>query len=208
MDSSSDESSDFGDLDADVPNKRPKLATETHLEFFLFGDKQNFKQNLESSKLFFTDIEGSSKVEHGEQISKSAVWHDEDDEEIKISSGDSKQKIHFERVAGGELSWARKAKEEEDSDEEDDISKSVGHLAKSGSSRGQLSKGELAFKRLTNVNKATMKEGQITEIEFHPQSTVAIVAGLKGLVSMFALGKNPDIDTFLTVSLTKLFFRW
>lgn len=166
--------------------KRIDPEEQKELDKFLFGDRKGLLEKLEDSKsFFFTDVAGSTS----ENTRRTKVWHDDDDEEFKRSNvnGEAQLKRKFERIAGGELSWAQLGRKEKDSDDEDDgINSKVGHLAKKSTSK-DLPKGELNFKRLTNINQATMKEGRITSVEFHPKSTVGVVAGLKGMISIFAL---------------------
>lgn len=184
---SQDKSDEVEVKETPVQPKRRKVdpKEEKELNTFLFGDKEGFIKKLEGEKLFFTDVTGDD----GSEKVKAPVWHDSDDEDFKKSNvhGEAQLKRKFERIAGAP-SWAKldKQEHEADSDDDDAITKTVGHLAKQSASKN-LSKGELAFKRLANINKATMKEGRITSVEFHPKSTVGIVAGMKGMVSIFAI---------------------
>lgn len=168
--------------------KRRRINPEEDkgLNKFLFGDKQEFVRKLEGEKLIFTDVTGTNDSDDS-LLPKPSVWQDSDDDDYKKSTIDGDQlKKKFERITGSTPAWAkldRKAKEEDSDD--DEVSKTVGHLGKSTSK--DLPKGELNFKRLANINKATMKEGRISSVVFHPTSTVGIVAGLKGIVSMFAI---------------------
>ena len=193
-DESNKDSEDLSESDKELPAVKPKKRRrivnpeeEKELNKFLFGDKAGFIKNLEGNQVFFTDVAG--ETENSQLAKETSVWHDSDDEDNKKSAIDGDQlKRKFERITGSNPSWAqldRKAKEV-DSDDDDEISKTVGHLAKKPSSKN-LPKGELNFKRLSNINKATLKEGRISSVEFHPKSTVGIVAGLKGIVSMFAI---------------------
>lgn len=160
---------------------------QKELDKFLFGDKEGLLKNLEGNKLFFTDTVGT--VEGEDESKKEAVWHDSDDDDFKTNTeyGELRNKRKFERIAGTP-SWARLDKKDSkgDSSDDEDITKTVGHLGKKDKSK-ELDKGELAFKRLAHINRTTLKEGRTTSVEFHPTSTVAIVAGLKGVVSMFAI---------------------
>lgn len=179
------------DSDGSKPEKNQKrrkiqdFGESKKLDNFLFGDKDSLIRNLEQSKTFFTDVEGIDETTNQNQED---VWHDSDDEfRPSTVSSEAKLKSKFERISGGTPSWARTTKKvHDDSSDDDEISKSVGHIKK-GAVTSQLPKGELSFKRLTNINKGTMKEGQLTAVEFHPSSTVGIVAGLKGIVSLFAI---------------------
>lgn len=182
-----DEIEDKNDEALRIKRKRIDSEEQKDLDKFLFGDRKGLIENLEDSKsFFFTDVTGTTS----KNVQRATVWHDEDDDEFKKSNvnGETQLKRKFERIAGGELSWAQlDRKVEDDSDDEDDgISTKVGHLAKKSTSK-DLPKGELVFKRQTNINQVTTKEGRITAVEFHPKSTVGIVAGTKGMVSMFAL---------------------
>uniref|UniRef100_A0A1B6DTA7 U3 small nucleolar RNA-associated protein 18 homolog n=1 Tax=Clastoptera arizonana TaxID=38151 RepID=A0A1B6DTA7_9HEMI len=58
-----------------------------------------------------------------------------------------------------------------------------------------LNKGLLNFKKMTNLNKLTQNEGPfINTVQFHPTSTVALVAGSSGNSTIFQVdGKNNPI---------------
>lgn len=161
------------------PKRRKTNPEEAEqLDKFLFGDKKGLIKQLKGNKLFFNDIAGASE---NNENKREVVWEDDDSDD----NGPLKKK--FERTTDSNRpSWANLDKpnaSDEDSDEE--ISRHLSTVSKSTSKN--LPKGELSFKRLKNINKATMKEGRITALEFHPKSTVGIVAGQKGVVSMFAI---------------------
>lgn len=187
-----DNGAEGGDQSSEVESektekaKRRKLnsAEKTDLDKFLFGDKSELIRNLEDNKLFFSDVAGNVEENQPQQ----SLWHDSDDEDHSKSTVGGEYK-KFKRLAGSDPSWAQLGgkKEEEDSDDEGEISRKIGHIHTSQGSSKALTQGELSFKRLTNVNKATMKEGRITSVKFHPKSTVGIVAGLKGMVSIFSI---------------------
>lgn len=111
--------------------------------------------------------------------------HDSDDEENSEDPSISKSKLKkkFERIAGAPKWAATKTQKSEDSDEE--ITRSVGHLSQSTSNL--LPKETINVKKLRDVNRQTGNEGEITSVIFHPKSTVGIVAGMKGIVSMFSI---------------------
>lgn len=49
-----------------------------------------------------------------------------------------------------------------------------------------LSKNKIDIKALSPINKQTHMEGPIiSSVEFHPSSTVALVAGTSGILSLF-----------------------
>lgn len=191
LDLGDDASSDSGSEPEELPSKRfksEKIDPEESkkLDKFLFGDKEGFLNSLKDSKLFFEDVKGENGS--GNFQNTGPVWHDSDDEDDKkaLEGSELQRKRKFERIAGVP-SWADlNRKVEPDSDDEDDITKTVGHLSKDKTS-SQLLRGEISFKRMKDINKLTKKEGKITALEFHPKSTVGVVAGLKGMVSMFAI---------------------
>lgn len=187
-----DENSSDENEETRANRKRRRISSEDEddddyeLNKFLFGDKEEFVRKLKGEKLIFADVTGTNDSVDP-QLQKPSVWQDSDDEDFKKSVVDGDQlKKKFERITGSTPAWAKIGRKtnEEDSDD-DEVTKTVGHLGKSTSK--DLPKGELNFKRLANINKATMKEGRISSIIFHPNSTVGIVAGLKGIVSMFAI---------------------
>lgn len=163
---------------------------EHELNKFLFGDKDQLIKNLETKQTFFLDVTGGAETTGINE--KSAVWHDSDDEnyeEIKGELAKNKQKRKHERIVGKRPKWADLDRTEEpESDDEDVIKQSVGFLKDGQSSKsGLLPRNELSFKKLSNMNRATQKEGQIMAVEFHPKSTVGVVAGSKGVVSIFSI---------------------
>lgn len=182
------------------PPRKPNITENPEiLDKVLFGDKKNFVRKLDVEQaLFYEDSHRVDDDESAEQAEK--VWHDSDDEHVEKDK-ELKSKRKFERITGADPSWAsldKKKQKTDDSDDDDEITRTVGHLSKSQIIDGALPKGSLLFKRQANINKMTNKEGRITVVEFHPKSTVGIVAGLKGVVSLFAIdGKeNKKVRNF------------
>lgn len=169
---------------------RKPIITENPelLDKVLFGDKKNFVKKLDPDQVLFYD--DGDDDDNGETSEVGKVWHDSDDDNVEKDK-ELKSKRKFERITGSHPSWAsldkKKKQKTDDSDDDDDITRTVGHLSKSQVTDEALGKGSLLFKRLANINKMTNREGRITVVEFHPRSTVAIVAGLKGVVSLFAI---------------------
>lgn len=63
------------------------------------------------------------------------------------------------------------------------------HLAPTKSKR--LQKGTIEIKALKPINRETENEGPlVTSLQFHPTSTVAFVAGLSGILSLFQVKKK------------------
>ena len=194
-DEEENQKSEDSESEVEKPSKKPKRKKivnpdeQKELDKFLFGDKEGLLKNLEGNQVFFADTIG---IVDGEDSRKNdSVWRDSDDEDFKANTeyGEIRNKRKFERIAGTP-SWARLDKKnkvgDDSSDDDGEISKTVGHLAKKVKSK-ELDKKELGFKRLAHINKTTTREGRITSILFHPSSTVGIVAGLKGMVSMFSI---------------------
>ena len=55
----------------------------------------------------------------------------------------------------------------------------------------KLRKGIIDLKVLTDINQKTHNEGpHVTSVQFHPTSTVALVAGSSGVLSVFEVNLN------------------
>jgi U3 small nucleolar RNA-associated protein 18 len=169
------------------------------LDEVLFGNKKNFAEKLQQEDLIFDDI---SEREKNFQAPTS-VWHDSDDDDVEKSL-ELKSKRKFERITSVTPSWAsfnkKKKQKAEDSDEDIEISQNVGHLSTEHNEDVAISKNSLKFKRLANMNKITKREGKISVVDFHPRSTVGIVAGIHGMVSLFAIDgeENKKVTMFMS----------
>lgn len=135
---------------------------------------------------------------------KRKAWVDEDDNQYSveeafqaqnrklIEKGPEKKYTQllnkkFEEVYG-KPKWAMLDKEREiDSDESDsEILKHSNHKIVPKSKK--LRKGTIELKALTDINRKTHTEGPyISSIQFHPTSTVALVAGSSGVLSLFEI---------------------
>jgi U3 small nucleolar RNA-associated protein 18 len=181
--------------------KRRKLEApedENELNKFLFGDKNSLIKNLEGKQSFYLDAatheddDNDDAANSLQQKNKKPLWQDSDDESYVEKRGEdakNKQKRKHERIVGSKPKWAdpdyKKEQSDVDSDEEA-ITQTVGFLDKK-TSQAILPRGQINFKRMKNINRTTHKEGRITALEFHPKSTVGIVAGFRGVVSLFAI---------------------
>ncbi|XP_055378362.1 U3 small nucleolar RNA-associated protein 18 homolog [Condylostylus longicornis] len=177
--------------------KKDNVEEETSLEDLVFGNKKTLLNR------FAEQVNKKRKNNDSEEGNKrKAVWHDSDDED-NIRVGDvlvekrqgslnhlNKDKSYkslltkrFERVVTTPK-WADLDREEEvDSDEE--ILKTVGHLAPS--THANLQNQFISFKKLKDLNRATYSEGPITDIQFHPTSTVAIASGENGVATVYSI---------------------
>ncbi|EFN70812.1 U3 small nucleolar RNA-associated protein 18-like protein [Camponotus floridanus] len=131
---------------------------------------------------------------------KKAVWIDDDDYNytMDIAQREQKCKLPFKRTEKlyttylenryklfvGTPKWAEFEKKDEANDFDNDILKHSCHLETS--SVKNLPKNIIDIKALKALNKSTHTEGPIiTSVDFHPSSTVALVAGTSGILSLF-----------------------
>ncbi|CAG5108769.1 Similar to wcd: U3 small nucleolar RNA-associated protein 18 homolog (Drosophila melanogaster) [Cotesia congregata] len=86
----------------------------------------------------------------------------------------------------GTPKWAKIDREKaEDSDESDEELLQHSNRLKIGKDK-KLPRGTIEIKALTDINTETHSEGSVvTSLQFHPTSTVALVAGLSGVLSIF-----------------------
>ena len=166
---------------------------EKELNADLFGDRIQLFKNLDGKKFFLdTGADREAKPE------PAAVWHDSDDESAAGGNQNNKLKKKFERIAGNPA-WADlNHKPELDSDEEE-IVKTVGHLSQSKKKSQFLGRDVLIFKKLPDLNRSSYSEGVITSVQFHPSSSVGIVTGHKGCVSIYSIDgqENKKIHSML-----------
>lgn len=174
---------------------------EKQLRDEVFGDKEKFLKNLQ-----VTAESAPKKFKTTHQEDRVPAWKDSDDEGEDVvkrvgskhaevmQKGQYKKQLEgkFQRILGTP-SWAqldRKRAESDDSD--DEILRTVGHLAHVKSE--QLVRGQLQFKRLKDLNRETYSEGpSITCVEFHPKSTASLVAGTTGVATIYSIdGKKND----------------
>nr|XP_033335774.1 U3 small nucleolar RNA-associated protein 18 homolog [Megalopta genalis] len=131
------------------------------------------------------------------------AWTDEDDEQYSVQAAtkaqnrelpaDIPEKLYKDFLHSkykqlvGTPKWAEFKKSEGDTDELDhDILKHSCHLEKP--KLKNLPKSIIDIKALNLINKQTHIEGPIiSSVEFHPSSTVALVAGSSGILSLFQI---------------------
>ena len=152
----------------------------------------------------------------GGRRKRKAAWQDEEDEEVLVkdvtatynkaagrhgeqeTSTEQYQKAvtrKFKAVVG-DPAWASLDREEGDSDEEF-FRETTDMLDKKGRSE-YLESGYLNSRKLKDLNFSSHKEGAVIKsVEFHPSSTVGLVAGNNGNVTLMQVdGKeNPKIHT-------------
>uniref|UniRef100_A0A1I8QD79 U3 small nucleolar RNA-associated protein 18 homolog n=1 Tax=Stomoxys calcitrans TaxID=35570 RepID=A0A1I8QD79_STOCA len=155
-----------------------------------------------------SDSESDSATEKAKK--RKPVWVDPDDEVIQLGdvkketkrSGpldhlkmDKSYKEHltarFTRIVN-QPKWAslddkdkQQKLSDDEGDEDNELLRTVGFLNKKP--EGILPDKHLSAKRMKDVNRATYAEGNINSIQFHPTSTAALVAGDKGIASIYAI---------------------
>ncbi|KAK4872901.1 hypothetical protein RN001_014930 [Aquatica leii] len=195
------------------PFDKAAQAEEEYLSNFLFGGSENFLKSLdETESMVETPISlspdsGMGDEDCGECSERKPAWIDEDDgidvgyalnvQGRTLPKGGVNDRFNrysnllkhkFENVVGNPK-WAALKKDQEFSDSDDDMLQTCGFIAKTV--KHTLPSHTLEFKKLKDLNSETYNEGIVNCIEFHPTSTVALVAGNSGLASLFAVdGKN------------------
>jgi len=189
VDDSVDDDSDASDADSDDDRNVQDLLPE-----------DTFKNNLNARR--------------GKK--RKAAWKDEADDDVLVKD----VAANYKKAAGnhgtkdtstekygksvqrkfrtlvGEPSWAKLDRDEDADSDEEFFRETTDLLDKS---KGQnLDKEFLEHRKLKDLNNETHKEGTvIRSTEFHPTSTVGLVAGLSGTATIFQVdGKNnPKIQT-------------
>lgn len=172
-----------------------KFHREQELMHLLFGNKDQLIQRMKDD-----DDQPSTTATAPK---RKAAWRDSDDEEVKIEEGmksshvrrylqdpERQYKQHltqkFQKIVG-EPKWAQLDRDAaSDSDSDNEALKKVGHVL--GPSQGVLMRNTLDYRRRGDLNKKTSNEGpRINSVEFHPNSTVALVAGHSGIATLFSV---------------------
>jgi len=206
----SDDESDPSDKDSDdnVDNSEEEVNEDSES-----GEEDDSKETPSSAQpslaadLFLT--EGRRK--------RKAAWQDEEAEEVLVrdvvasyskavgkhgEAETSSEQYHkavsrkFKSVVG-EPSWASLDREEEGDSDEEFFRETTEMLDKRGRTE-YLQSGYLNSRKLKDLNFSSHREGAvITAAEFHPSSTVGLVAGNNGTITLMQVdGKeNPKIQT-------------
>ena len=194
-------------------------SMEVPMDKILFGDKTKLIKNLEKAiskpRKHGTEVHSDNEERKDDDTKKAKkrkpVWDDADDEEIQLGEVKRETKrtgpldhlrmdksykeyltAKFTRIVN-QPKWASldETKEKDSDDEEDEeLLRTVGFLNKPSASI--LSSGHLQMKRMKDVNRATYAEGHVNSIQFHPNSTAALVAGDKGVATIYAIDGNQN----------------
>ncbi|XP_005188397.1 U3 small nucleolar RNA-associated protein 18 homolog [Musca domestica] len=181
---------------------------EVPMDKVLFGDKDKLLKNLKRAVGQKAKTGDDEEEKEGSKKKRKPVWVDEDDEVIQLGDVkkenkrtgpldhlklDKSYKEHltarFTRIVN-QPKWANldekdKAKRSDDEGDDGDLLRTVGFLSKPA--EGILLEKHISAKRMKDVNRATYAEGNINSIQFHPSSTAALVAGDKGIASIYAI---------------------
>lgn len=163
--------------------------------------------------------------DEGVTQARKPAWEDADDDNIVVKDalqaqghenmglpGKATEKYHivlkrkFEMKMGNP-EWARldckrrkhntdNESDDNEEDNEDNVLKHCGNFLERKSTT--LVKGVIQIKKLQDLNKNSRKEGHyIKAVEFHPASTVALVAGNSGIASIFQVDgtSNPVLQS-------------
>jgi len=163
------------------------------------------------------DTFGAALSLSGGKRKRKAAWMDKEDSEVLVkdvtASYNKAVGKHGEKETSteqygkslsrkfksvvGEPAWASLDKKE-DADSDEEFLRETTDLVEKKGRLENLQKGILQFRKLKDMNYSTHKEGAvIRSTEFHPTSTVGMVAGNNGTVTLFQVdGKeNPKIQT-------------
>ncbi|XP_043278419.1 U3 small nucleolar RNA-associated protein 18 homolog [Venturia canescens] len=154
------------------------------------------------------EMETDSEDDHHgmDKTAKTVAWVDDNDENYSIAAAlktqrrrlpKGRQEQTYTQLLENKLTqivgspkWARLNTQvknnDDDEDSDSEILRHSNHLTVPTTRK--LRKGTIDIKVLTDINKSTHTEGPIvTSVEFHPTSTVAMVAGLSGILSLFQI---------------------
>jgi len=206
-----DEIDDGSDSDCDEHSENDK---DTDGED---DEKENHAQPISAQPSLPDDTFGSALSLSAGKRKRKAAWVDKEDKEVLVKDvtatfskavgkhGEKETSIEhygkslsrkFKSVVG-EPAWASLDKKE-DADSDEEFLRETTDLVEKKGRMENLRKGTLQFRKLKDMNYSTHKEGAvIRSTEFHPTSTVGMVAGNNGTVSLFQIdGKeNPKIQT-------------
>lgn len=185
-------------------NRKRKLESNTveEIECEMDVPKSKFRLSL-------TNVDsgvGEDDSSGNEESTRKPAWMDEDDDGIEVGQALSVQsrklpsggindpsnryssllKHKFESVVGTPK-WAQLGKRRiSSSDSDDEILQTCGFIRKS--TKSSMPSGILEFKKVSDINRETYSEGPfINAVEFHPTSSVALVAGNGGIATLFAV---------------------
>ncbi|XP_053665497.1 U3 small nucleolar RNA-associated protein 18 homolog [Anopheles marshallii] len=201
----------------EVQVDQPSSRKEKELMSLVFGGKAALvsqlnrqERNIAKDKRSTQPEEDVRTTDDKSKTKRAAIWHDSDDDDEEDSANIKRNKFsrlelpeqvnkerrrkQFEQIVG-KPKWADLDRVVEP-DSDDEILRTVGHVLKGTPSQG-LPNGMIELKKLKNLNRETKNEGEISSINFHPTSMVAVITGKRGLVSIVAVDgvRNEKLHT-------------
>ncbi|KAH8269431.1 hypothetical protein KR018_002970 [Drosophila ironensis] len=186
---------------------------EVAQEKAVLGDKQRFLANLAKSvgrKWHHGDSEDDAEREEGREKAgnkRKPAWSDSDDEDLKLGDVKKANKhtgplnhlrkdksykeyltARFHRTLN-QPKWAEKQEknpDDEDTSSDEELLKTVGFIDHKAKHR-ELRPSTLQFKRVKDLNRATLSEGVVTSVQFHPTSTAALVSGENCVATIYTV---------------------
>lgn len=189
-----------------------RTEREEQLMNVVFGNKDKLLEKLaEESHKARKQPDGADGALGG-AAKRKAAWHDSDEETLEaddvidyehkgapVVRKPGKYKAYLEhkfQTALGTPAWATLDRPVgADSDSDDELARTVGHLNTTKSQSALIKPNTLEVKRMKDLNRAGYAEiGGITGIQFHPTSSVALVtAGRSGIASIYSIdGRRND----------------
>uniref|UniRef100_A0A182Q9J1 WD repeat-containing protein 55 homolog n=1 Tax=Anopheles farauti TaxID=69004 RepID=A0A182Q9J1_9DIPT len=181
---------------------KPTSRKEKELMALVFGGTSQVKSQLR--KQAYAKSEDASMLKpdtnKGKEPKRKAVWHDSDDDDVDDAANMKRNKFSHQELPD-QLTNERRRKEFEqivgkpkwadldhvkEPDSDDEILRTVGHVVKGSAAQG-LPKDTIELKKLKNLNRETKAEGEISSINFHPTSMVAVITDKRGFVAIVAV---------------------
>ncbi|XP_015177754.1 PREDICTED: U3 small nucleolar RNA-associated protein 18 homolog isoform X2 [Polistes dominula] len=194
----------FGDVSGVIDKLPEDHIEEANKSTTVYLDEVNDEDN-EGDVKFQIDIVSKSSDENSDEDEqtekKKRVWIDEDDEKYTVEtafdiqnrkiSSQRPEKCYMDYLEKkykhfvGNPKWAEINRVPDNSDDIDnEILKHSSHLETP--QLKDLPKGKIDIKAMKPINQKTFSEGpKVSSLEFHPTSTLALVAGSSGILSLF-----------------------
>lgn len=184
---------------ADIPSKKFRNIDEIS-DKIVFNKKDDLYKNL----AIVADDKNSEDSEGIKNKSKKRkeVWKDSDDEDIVVGDIVKDNKYHsyshlkkhktFKEYLTNKFTHLQAPPKWADLDceveavSDDELLRTIGFKADPSSS-SLLPPNIIQCKRLKDLNRSTYAESFITNVQFHPTSTVGLVTSLSGIVSLYAI---------------------
>ncbi|XP_015177753.1 PREDICTED: U3 small nucleolar RNA-associated protein 18 homolog isoform X1 [Polistes dominula] len=196
----------FGDVSGVIDKLPEDHIEEANKSTTVYLDEVNDEDN-EGDVKFQIDIVSKSSDENSDEDEqtekKKRVWIDEDDEKYTVEtafdiqnrkiSSQRPEKCYMDYLEKkykhfvGNPKWAEINRVPDNSDDIDnEILKHSSHLETP--QLKDLPKGKIDIKAMKPINQKTFSEGpKVSSLEFHPTSTLALVAGSSGILSLFQI---------------------